>query len=160
MTSIVERHSHLAVFLSAEFPVLNVDETVSNSSMESLNRALASTLPVRLTTFFPLEAFRVIPTALSVYQVLIFFVTVLLVRRLHRRYWNGFNQFPGPFIASITNLWRLWDAYYNAHAPLSVVGLHGKYGEIVRLGPKMLSFSSPDAMKDIYGPGKNFVKVG
>jgi hypothetical protein len=40
------------------------------------------------------------------------------------------------------------------------MGLHKKHGEIVRLGPKMLSFSSPDAVKDIYGPGKNFVKVG
>lgn len=128
--------------------------------MEFLTSTLASNLPAGLTASSSTGPLHLILAALSASHVLVLLLVVLIVRRLQRRYWNGFNQFPGPFIASVTNLWRLWDAYYNAHAPLTVMDLHETYGEVVRLGPKMLSFSSPDAVKDIYGPGKNFVKVG
>ena len=37
--------------------------------------------------------------------------------------------------------------------------LHAKYGDVVRLGPRVLSFGQPQAMKDIYSPGQGFKKV-
>lgn len=65
----------------------------------------------------------------------------------------------GPFLASLTNLWRLYDAYWHKSQP-PLLHLHRKYGDIVRLGPNVLSFSDPQAIKDIYeGFGKTFRKV-
>lgn len=38
--------------------------------------------------------------------------------------------------------------------------LHEKYGEIVRYGPNILSFSNPKALRDIYARGdEGFPKV-
>ena len=36
---------------------------------------------------------------------------------------------------------------------------HEKYGDVVRMGPNVLYYKSPNAIKEIYGPGTNFVKV-
>jgi hypothetical protein len=40
-----------------------------------------------------------------------------------------------------------------------MVHMHEKYGDVVRMGPNVLSFGQPQAIKDIYGPGKQFKKV-
>lgn len=40
-----------------------------------------------------------------------------------------------------------------------MIHMHEKYGDIVRMGPNVLSFSQPQAIRDIYGPGKQFKKV-
>ena len=37
--------------------------------------------------------------------------------------------------------------------------LHREHGDIVRLGPNMLSFGDPKALKVIYGLNKGFIKV-
>lgn len=66
-------------------------------------------------------------------------------------------SFPGPFAASLSDLWRLFYSYANQHEK-PMAAIHRKYGDIVRMGPQMLSFACPEAVKDIYGPGKNFAK--
>lgn len=40
-----------------------------------------------------------------------------------------------------------------------MIHLHNKYGDVVRVGPNVLSFAQPKAIKDIYGPGKVWEKV-
>ncbi|KAF3407864.1 hypothetical protein DPV78_000465 [Talaromyces pinophilus] len=42
---------------------------------------------------------------------------------------------------------------------MPLVDLHRQYGPVVRLGPRMLSFSTPEAIQVIYGSGKKFKKV-
>jgi hypothetical protein len=81
-----------------------------------------------------------------------------IARLLSQFYHNGLQKYPGPFLASFTNLWRLCHAYKNSHRE-PMVHMHEKYGDVVRIGPNVLSFSQPQAMKDIYGPGKQFKKV-
>ncbi|RYO73661.1 hypothetical protein DL764_010439 [Monosporascus ibericus] len=44
-------------------------------------------------------------------------------------------------------------------ASTSILRLHAKYGDVVRLGPNTLSFADPKALKSIYGLNKGFVKV-
>ncbi|MCJ1386172.1 hypothetical protein MMC17_009298 [Xylographa soralifera] len=41
-----------------------------------------------------------------------------------------------------------------------MIDLHEKYGDIVRMGPNVLSFGKPEAIKDIYGVGKAWNKSG
>ena len=79
---------------------------------------------------------------------------------LLKNYFNrGLNKYPGPFLASLTDWWRFWDVY-KRRPELTHIRLHEKHGNVVRLGPNVLSFSDPQALKTIYGLNKGFVKVG
>ncbi|KAI1444384.1 cytochrome P450 [Annulohypoxylon stygium] len=84
-------------------------------------------------------------------------VSILVTWLARNRYHNGLNKYPGPFLASLTDLWRLWDVY-GQRPEITHRKLHAKYGDIVRLGPNTLSFANPKALKSIYGLNKGFVK--
>jgi hypothetical protein len=77
---------------------------------------------------------------------------------LRNRHYNGLNKHPGPFLASLTDWWRFIDVY-GRRADITHVALHKKHGDVVRLGPKTLSFADPKALKVIYGLNKGFYKV-
>lgn len=63
------------------------------------------------------------------------------------------RSFPGPLTHRISNIPR---AYYNVQGrlPFHIAELHRKYGPVVRLGPDFLTFTDPEAWKDIYGHKK------
>ena len=70
---------------------------------------------------------------------------------------KSLRKYPGPKSAAFTSLWQM---YCNNRGEkfLAVHSAHEKYGKIVRLGPNHLSFSSPQAFKDIYGHGTTVKK--
>ncbi|PVI01258.1 cytochrome P450 [Periconia macrospinosa] len=77
--------------------------------------------------------------------VLKFFVTAI-----YRIYFHPLSKYPGPKLAAATKLYYMYkvvigeeDAYQKQ--------AHDQYGEVVRLGPMMLSYISPGAWKDIHG---------
>ena len=78
---------------------------------------------------------------------------------LHNRFQKGLNKYPGPFLASFTDLWRLFVVWGRAPEK-EHIRLHRKHGDVVRLGPNVLSFGTSAALKDIYGLNKGFIKVG
>lgn len=86
---------------------------------------------------------------------------ILLILYLFRtRYSRGLNKFNGPFLASFTNLWKIWYAYsMNSSEQAIYVDLHRKYGDVVRIGPNNLSFADPRAIQDIYGSKGTSQKV-
>lgn len=89
----------------------------------------------------------------------IYILTSLLVLYLAQQYFhNGLHRYPGPVLAKFTNLWRFLDVR-TRHSEVTHIELHRKYGDVVRLGPNTLSFSSPSAIKVIYGLNKGFTKV-
>lgn len=69
----------------------------------------------------------------------------------YNRYGRGLSHFKGPFLGSLTSLWRVYDVQVTANSP-PFLHLHEKYGDIVRLSPNKLSFAQPEAIRDIYGP--------
>lgn len=77
---------------------------------------------------------------------------------IKNHYHNGLNQYPGPFIASLTDLWRLFEVW-GRRSEVTHRKLHAKHGDVVRLGPNILSFADPKALKTIYGLNKGFIKV-
>ena len=88
-----------------------------------------------------------------------FVVPAVVIAFLASRYLNhGLNKYPGPLLASFTNLWRFVDVY-NRRPDITHIKLHRQYGDVVRLGPNTLSFSDPAAIKAIYGLNKGFTKV-
>lgn len=74
------------------------------------------------------------------------------------RYKKGFSKYNGPFLASFTDLWRVYDKYFNMDKP-PMVHVHEQYGDVVRVGPNFLAFAKPEAIRDIYGPSKPWNKV-
>lgn len=83
---------------------------------------------------------------------------VLFLWLVKNRYHGGLSKYPGPFLASLTDWWRFMDVY-GRRPETTHRSLHKKYGDVVRLGPRTLSFSDPRALKSIYGLNKGFIKV-
>jgi hypothetical protein len=77
---------------------------------------------------------------------------------ISNRFNHGLNKYPGPFLASLTDWWRFW-IVYKRRPEVEHIRLHEKHGDVVRLGPNVLSFSDPKALKTIYGLNKGFTKV-
>lgn len=86
--------------------------------------------------------------------LLVGFAAYLLSNYFNR----GLNKYPGPVIASFTDWWRFWDVY-KRRPEVTHIKLHEKHGDVVRLGPNVLSISDPKALKIIYGLNKGFTKV-
>lgn len=83
---------------------------------------------------------------------------VLVLYLLNNRFKSGLQKYPGPFLASLTDWWRFFDVL-GRRPDITQLRLHRKHGDIVRLGPNVLSFADPRALKTIYGLNKGFVKV-
>lgn len=64
------------------------------------------------------------------------------------RFQKGFNKYDGPFLASLTNFWRIWQRLRYPHR--TYFQDVAKYGRIIRVGPNTLVFNDPEAIKDIY----------
>jgi hypothetical protein len=75
-------------------------------------------------------------------------LVLTLFAYLIRQHWR-LRHFPGPFLASLSNLQRAYwvqtgrsqEVYYD---------LHSRYGDFVRLGPSMVSISDPNLMSAVY----------
>ena len=81
--------------------------------------------------------------------VLLFIGVIFHFTRI--RYISGLRQIPGPFIASITNLWRLYDVSKDHHQD-TLIRLHRQYtSDLIRIGPNTVSVADPEAVKTIYG---------
>ncbi|KAI5810819.1 pisatin demethylase [Pyronema omphalodes] len=71
--------------------------------------------------------------------------------------YNHLSDLPGPFWASITNLYRFFDQWtWTPH--LHQIFLHKRYGTFVRYGPNVVSISSAEAIPIIYGINRGFLK--
>ena len=77
---------------------------------------------------------------------------------LNNKFYKGLNKYPGPALAGYTNWWRFYDVS-GRKTEHTHIALHKKHGDIVRLGPEVLSFADPRAIKIIYGLNKGMTKV-
>lgn len=83
---------------------------------------------------------------------------VIALRLAFNRYKNGLSGIPGPFLASLTDLWLF--VHYVRRRGLTEYDLHQRYNaKILRVGPNMLSVSDAEAVKTIYGWKPIFTKV-
>jgi cytochrome P450 len=80
-------------------------------------------------------------TVLVAYQSYIYFYNIFL---------HPLREFPGPRNAAASCVPSIRQAL-RGDIDFWITGLHLQYGEVVRVSPNELSFSSADAWKDIYG---------
>lgn len=77
----------------------------------------------------------------------------------YRLYLSPLRRIPGPFLAALTDVWRLL-MVLRGRPQEEQLELHCKYGPVVRLGPNVISFADPQAIIDIYSGKHRFRKVG
>jgi hypothetical protein len=82
----------------------------------------------------------------------------LILQALYTRYSGGLSAIPGPPSASFCNIWKILAVYHN-DMPRRNIAVHRKYGPVVRIGPKTISFSSPEALHIIHGSRQAYPKV-
>ncbi|KAL1843206.1 hypothetical protein VTJ49DRAFT_2757 [Mycothermus thermophilus] len=85
-------------------------------------------------------------------------LTTLLIRALYRRYASPLRKYPGPFLASISRLWKVFSTA-SGRTHLDHIALHRKYGPVVRIAPNEVSVSSPEAARMLLSAGKRFYKT-
>lgn len=97
-------------------------------------------------------ASSILPLVATYWPVLL--VLGLVGWLLNNKFAKGLNKYPGHWLAGYTDWWRFYDnlGRKTQHTHLE---LHRKYGDVVRLGPRVLSFADPKAIKVIYGLNKS-----
>lgn len=96
-------------------------------------------------------ATELLPIFLTYWPAII--ATVFVAWLLNNKFHAGLNKYHGHWLAGYTDWWRFVDnlGRKTQHTHLD---LHRKYGDVVRLGPNVLSFADPRAIKVIYGLNK------
>ncbi|KIW73687.1 hypothetical protein PV04_01785 [Phialophora macrospora] len=86
------------------------------------------------------------------------FVVLILLHFTFNRYGYGLSKVPGPFLAPLTDFWRMLHAASNkGHEDYL---LHRKYhSPVLRVGPKTVAVADPEAIRVIYGWKPVFRKV-
>ena len=74
---------------------------------------------------------------------------------IYQRYFHPLAKYPGPFLASLTDLWQVRQ-FMTLKQPYNLTDLHERYGPIVRYGPDKLSITDEDAIKTIYQSGARY----
>ena len=70
---------------------------------------------------------------------------------IYNKFFHPLRKFPGPFWASITDLWYFRVVRYGEGRKVHW-GLHQKYGDLVRIAPNLVAVGNPAAIDTIYGP--------
>ncbi|KAF9891923.1 hypothetical protein FE257_002886 [Aspergillus nanangensis] len=77
-------------------------------------------------------------------------VALVVAKLVHNRLKNGLSHIPGPYLASLSDLWLL--VHYTRRKGLQERSLHDRYNSpLIRLGPNTVSVADPEAVKIIYG---------
>lgn len=74
----------------------------------------------------------------------------LLVFYLARCYSSPLWRIPGPALSKVTSIVLRWHEF-GANRTLYIHSLHLKYGPVVRITPNEVSYTSYEAVKEIYG---------
>lgn len=84
-------------------------------------------------------------------------IIVLLFRLITTKYRHDLRKIPGPFLASFTNLDRIWSCALGNQMDYHL-SLHAKYGRLVRVGPNHVSVSDGNAIQQLYSISTKFYK--
>ncbi|KAI1840690.1 hypothetical protein JX266_013097 [Neoarthrinium moseri] len=82
--------------------------------------------------------------------VILALISYYALKCIYLLYYHPLARFPGPLLASMSDLWISSSIATGRH-PFRMVKLHQEYGDVVRIGPNWLSFATPQAYQDIYG---------
>jgi hypothetical protein len=76
----------------------------------------------------------------------------IIVYIVYQRWFHPLAKFPGPFLASLTDLWQVFEML-SLKQPYNLTDLHERYGQFVRYGPDKLSTTAEDAIPVVFQKG-------
>lgn len=88
--------------------------------------------------FLPL----VIPSSLGILASLVAYV-------VYQQFFSPLAKIRGPFAASLTPIWKIL-ALRKGNWHETILELHERYGNVVRIAPDEVIVSDPSAVRDIY----------
>lgn len=71
---------------------------------------------------------------------------------LHRALFSYLSKLPGPWYTLFTDIFLMYKEF-TAQRRLYIHELHKSFGSVVRLGPNEVSFTSLEALREIYQSG-------
>lgn len=77
---------------------------------------------------------------------------ILIVYYLYTRLTSPLSKIPGPFYTNLTPLYLIYQEF-SGNRRTYIDSLHSIYGPVIRISPHECSFSSYEAMKQIYTSG-------
>lgn len=77
---------------------------------------------------------------------------------VYMRYFHSLSNYPGPLLATLTNTYKAYYVY-NLTLHEKLLGLHMRYGPVVRIGPNHLHTWEGEAIAPIYRGGRNMGKT-
>lgn len=89
--------------------------------------------------------------ALSLSSFLISLTSSILV---YRGFFHRCRKFPGPFAARLSSIWTVRKSSGEFKFHENLVDLHREYGDVVRIGPRLVSINRPDAIPQLMALGK------
>jgi uncharacterized membrane protein len=95
---------------------------------------------------------------LSAGSLVLLFSSIFILYFLLQYTLDPLRDIPGPFLTRFTRWWYFFEIYKGSFE-VTNVGLHKKYGPIVRIAPNEYSIDDVEAARLIYGHGNAFVKV-
>ncbi|ETS79298.1 hypothetical protein PFICI_09151 [Pestalotiopsis fici W106-1] len=90
--------------------------------------------------------------SLAVYTAVPALIIGSLVYVVYQRYFHPLASYPGPFLASVTDLWQVFQ-FLGLKQPYNLTELHEKHGPFVRYGPDKLSITAEEIVPLVYQKG-------
>lgn len=91
-------------------------------------------------------------------EALLLVAIAVVTNTVYNAYLHPLRKVPGPFLASITELWRT-TKYASGQWHQDILDLHRKYGPVVRVSPNEVSFVDQTALEQVYGHATGTKKV-
>ncbi|KAH9872210.1 hypothetical protein IAQ61_005045 [Plenodomus lingam] len=93
----------------------------------------------------------------SLFKTLCLAAIYLITRCLLTYFRSPLKKIPGPLLAKFSNVWRFTNHYRQTHIETQRK-LHEQHGDVVRLGPNMVSLADENLIKIIYNARGTFLK--
>lgn len=102
------------------------------------------------------DAVLSIPPLVAVPAVLLAVVVYLVVHSKQA----GLDDIPGPWLAKYTDAWRAYNAWRYYRSDMNYQRrVFKQYGDVIRIGPKTVLVSDPEAINTVFGFKTRLEKV-
>ncbi|KAI1614357.1 putative benzoate 4-monooxygenase cytochrome P450 [Exophiala viscosa] len=112
-------------------------------------------LTIIFTFIMPSEGMTILGLPIALWVVL---ATALYAATAFTQNAVKLRKIPGPWSYAATTYRLALDAW-QARSVHAILDLHQRYGHVVRIGPKEVSFNSLSALRTIYGAGSGFERT-
>ncbi|KAL4902350.1 hypothetical protein BDW74DRAFT_169559 [Aspergillus multicolor] len=114
--------------------------------------------PTILVSHLAIFAYLVITSETGWQLILSYLLTLFTSILTYRIFFHRLRHFPGPFLASTSKIWHVWQARHSTNH-FFLRDIQREYGDFVRTGPSEITVFHPDVFMAIDGPSSQCIKA-